>query len=99
MSAKGWSRRFDDPVPLPDGRKLRTLRDAADYIAALPRREAEAAHWQLAIDNLISAADHDGIVILARIAMLRALNHDRPVTYRTRQKDPVWKQRWRERNR
>jgi hypothetical protein len=25
---KGWSRRFDEPVELPDGRKLRTLADA-----------------------------------------------------------------------
>jgi hypothetical protein len=28
---RGWQRKFEDPVPLPDGRKLVTLRDAATY--------------------------------------------------------------------
>jgi hypothetical protein len=27
-----WSRPFEDPIILPDGRKLSTLRDADDYI-------------------------------------------------------------------
>lgn len=72
----GWKTEFDDPIPLPDGRELRTLRDAADYIAALPAVEAETDRWQLAIENLINAADHNGIVMVARIAMLRALDHD-----------------------
>jgi hypothetical protein len=27
-SARGWDRTFDDPIPLPDGRELLTLRDA-----------------------------------------------------------------------
>jgi hypothetical protein len=26
MAAKGWSRPFDDPIPLPDGRQLVTLK-------------------------------------------------------------------------
>jgi hypothetical protein len=33
-----WSRRFDDPIPLPDGRELVTLRDAAEYITGLPKK-------------------------------------------------------------
>jgi hypothetical protein len=32
MPNKGWQRKFDDPIPLPGGRKLVTLRDAGDYI-------------------------------------------------------------------
>jgi hypothetical protein len=36
MTDKGWQRAFDDPIPLPDGRKLITLRDAGDYITSLP---------------------------------------------------------------
>ena len=31
--------RFYDPIILPDGRKLLTLRDAAEYITALPKAE------------------------------------------------------------
>jgi hypothetical protein len=37
MSDKGWSRTFDDPIPVPDGSELRTLRDAGHYVAALPK--------------------------------------------------------------
>ena len=40
MTAKGWHRRFDDPIPLPDGRTLTALRDAATYITKPPKREA-----------------------------------------------------------
>ena len=44
MSARspGWSREFDEPIPLPDGRTLVTLRDAASYITALPKTELAA---------------------------------------------------------
>jgi hypothetical protein len=34
-----WRVRFYDPIILPDGRKLLTLRDAAEYITALPKAE------------------------------------------------------------
>jgi hypothetical protein len=27
-----WSRRFDDPIKTPDGKTLRTLKDAAEYV-------------------------------------------------------------------
>jgi hypothetical protein len=42
MPNKGWHRTFDDPIPLPDGGKLLTLRDAANYITKLPKREHDA---------------------------------------------------------
>ena len=32
-----WSARFDDPIIMPNGRTLLTLRDAATYITALPQ--------------------------------------------------------------
>ena len=35
-----WKRRFDDPIVLPDGRKLVTLLDAATYATKLPKKEA-----------------------------------------------------------
>jgi hypothetical protein len=34
-----WARLFDDPILLPGGRELLTLRDAADYIMKLPKAE------------------------------------------------------------
>ena len=36
MAAKGWQRPFDDPIPLPRGRQLVTLKDAAGNIMKLP---------------------------------------------------------------
>jgi hypothetical protein len=53
MNAKGWSRRFFDPIILPDGRKLLTLRDAATYIIGLPKAEHEAEEWQNAMETLL----------------------------------------------
>ena len=74
----GWSRHFFDPTPTGDGTELRTLRDASVYILALPPAEAEREHWQIAMEFLISAAENGGIVMIARIAMLRALNAGKP---------------------
>ena len=39
MADKGWQRKFEDPILLPDGRTVLTLRDAADYITSLPKKE------------------------------------------------------------
>lgn len=36
------TRAFDDPILLPDGRTLVTLKDAADFIIGLPKREHDA---------------------------------------------------------
>jgi hypothetical protein len=36
----GWSREFDQPIALPGGNKLVTLRDAANYITGLPDDES-----------------------------------------------------------
>jgi hypothetical protein len=73
-----WSRAFEDPVPLPDGRLLRTLRQAADHIQGLPADEQQLAHWHVAIEVLIAAAEDRGPLMHARIGMLRAINHGRP---------------------
>ena len=33
----GWGREFDDPIELPDGGELVTLKDGGNYIMKLPR--------------------------------------------------------------
>jgi hypothetical protein len=53
VSERGWQREFEDPIPLPGGRKLLTLRDAADYITSLPKKESDLPEWQTAIEVLI----------------------------------------------
>lgn len=70
-----WSAPFDDPIKLPGGRRLATLQQAADYVMALPEDMQSGAHWQIAVENLIHAAETGGgWLVFARIAMLRALN-------------------------
>jgi hypothetical protein len=54
---KGWSRPFEDPVTLPDGRKLVTLKTAVGYIMARPKGEQKLPEWQTAIGCLIGAAE------------------------------------------
>jgi hypothetical protein len=73
MANKGWQRRFEDPIPLSDGRKLVTLRDAADYITSLPEKETDLPDWQVAIEALMLVS-RGGSTILARIAVMKALN-------------------------
>lgn len=58
--AGGWQRRFDDPIPLPDGRELKTLRDAGHYITALPEATQRKPEWELATGLLLSAAENGG---------------------------------------
>jgi hypothetical protein len=55
-----WARPFDDPVLLPGGRELVTLRDAADYIMKLPKAEQNLEAWQTAVEALIMAAEDRG---------------------------------------
>jgi hypothetical protein len=69
-----WARPFDDPVLLPGGRKLVTLRDAADYIMKLSKDGQNLEAWQTAVEALIMAAENRGPLMHARIGMLRALN-------------------------
>ena len=68
-----WSRHFDEPIPLPNGRELVTLKDAGTYITKLPKAEHEAPEWQAAAQALILVATKGGPTMLARIGM-RALS-------------------------
>ena len=70
-----WSTQFDEPICLRGGRKLVTLQHAADYIMALSEDRQREACWQIAVENLINAAETGGgWLMFARIGMMRALN-------------------------
>lgn len=75
MTEKGWHRAFDDPTPLPGGGGggLRTLRDAGNYIAKLPKREHDAQTWCAATEALLLVVEHGGDTMLPRIGIMRAL--------------------------
>ncbi len=85
-----WSRRFDDPILLPDGRKLITLKDAGAYITKLPKSEHDAPEWQAATEALILVAENGGPTMLARIGVMQALNQHVPRTFNSDRKDTHW---------
>jgi hypothetical protein len=51
----GWGRKLKEPIALPDGQRLVVLRDAADYITSLPKKESALPEWQAAIEVQPSA--------------------------------------------
>jgi hypothetical protein len=73
LTDSGWNRQFDDPIPLPDGRQLVTLKDAGTYIMSLPKAEQTARQWQVAASVLLMAAEGRGPMMHAHIGVLKAL--------------------------
>ena len=88
-----WSTSFEDPIPLPDGRWLLTLRDAASYITKLPEAEHSAREWQAAMEALILVAESGGPTMLARIGVMRALNRHVERVFNPNRKDHHWSKR------
>jgi hypothetical protein len=69
-----WSRRFDSPIKTPGGKTLRTLKDAAEYVLALPKETQAEPAWQRAARELKNAAELDPAWRwFARSAMMHAL--------------------------
>jgi hypothetical protein len=90
---KGWRRRFDDPIDLPNGRQLMTLMDAGDYITELPNAEHSLAEWQAAMEALMLVATTGGPMMFARIGVMRALNRQVERGFNPDRKDPHWGRR------
>jgi len=88
-----WKRRFDDPIVLPDGRKLVTLLDAATYATKLPKKEANTAEWQAAMEALILVAELGGPTMFARIGLMRALNRHVERVFDPSRNDRHWGRR------
>jgi hypothetical protein len=86
MSDKGWHRTFDDPIPLPGGGELRTLRDAGNYIAKLSKREHDTFAWRAAIEALMLVAEHGDDTMLPRIAMVRLAERGEASQHQRRRK-------------
>jgi hypothetical protein len=90
---RGWNRPFEDPIPLPPGRQLITLQDAASYIMKLPKAEQNLEQWQTATEALIMAAEGRGPLMHARVGMLRALNRNVERVFDSSRKDTHWGKR------
>ena len=64
-----WSREFDEPILLSEGRTLATLRNAGEHIAARPQKEHDAREWQAAMQALIlgrAQAQEGSMTVLKR---------------------------------
>jgi hypothetical protein len=72
-----WSRAFHVPIPLPDGRMLRTLRYAGEYIQE-SESDTRTAGWRAAAEMLIAAVEGSGPLMFAEIAVRKAVNAGKP---------------------
>jgi hypothetical protein len=88
-----WDQRFSEPIIVPKGKPLATLRDAGDYISRLPKAEHEAREWQTAVQCLMQAADKRGPIEFARMGMLQALNRHVERVFDTSRKEHHWGRR------
>ena len=87
-----WSTSFEDPIDLPDGRKLLTLKDAADYITKLPKAESDLPEWQTAIEVLLLCS-RNGPTMMARIGVMNALNRHVERVFNPDRKETHWGKR------
>ena len=68
-----WDAELFEPIELPRGRTLVTIRDAALYITGLPKAERGADHWGPAAVLLKLIGENGGCTLLARIAVMHGL--------------------------
>ena len=92
-SRRGWKRPFDEPIPLPRGRQLVTLKDAANYIQKLPKAEQDLEEWQAAVEALLLVVELNGPTMMARIDFMRALNRNVVRVFNPDRKDKHWGRR------
>jgi len=93
VEAVPWDRPFAEPIELPKGKGLVTLRDAALYITKLPKAEHDAKERQAAMQALLLVAEHDGPTMFARIGVMRALNRHVERVFDSSRKDHHWGRR------
>jgi hypothetical protein len=69
-----WDLEFYEPIQLPGKRKpLVTLRDAAEYMTSLPRKERGAEHWRPAATLLAIIGERGGCMMFARMTVMHGL--------------------------
>jgi hypothetical protein len=89
-----WDSRFAEPIDLPGGVKLASLRDAiAHLVNTVPSSERGTPVVLTAAELITSAAEHGGPIEFARIATLRAINRRAVREFTPDRKDHHWGKR------
>jgi hypothetical protein len=89
-----WSRRFEESIELPDGRKLKTLAEAMAWLAKeVPRSEHKMEKVQTAAHCVTQAAEHGKPMIFAQIGMLQAIYRHHKREFNPDRKDRQWGKR------
>jgi len=71
-----WKREFHKPLKVKDGRTLRTLIDAAEFMLTLPHYRNHRVEWQRAAEVVMAAAKTGRGIFDAYSAVRFALIHD-----------------------
>src|SRR5258705_1087145 len=80
-----WSRRFDEPIELPGGRKLKTLAEAMAWLAKeIPKSEHKMEKVQNAAHLVTRAVEHGGPMIFAQMGMLQAIHRHHKRDFKSR---------------
>ena len=73
--AANWNRRFDEPIKLPGGGKLFTLKQAIAWLAReIPQSEHRMKEVQAAAHCVTEAVENNGPMMFARMGMMQAIN-------------------------
>ena len=82
-----WSRAFHLPIHLPDGRVLRTLRDAGEYIQELPTATNKRPEWQIAAEMLLEAAAAASVAGETMVQLAEVYGVSEPTIWRSLQSE------------
>jgi hypothetical protein len=94
QSRSGWQRKFEEPIELPDGRKLKTLAEAMAWLAKeVPKSEHKTDKVQAAAQFVTRAAEHGGPLIFTQMGMLQAVHRHRERVFNPDRKDHHWGKR------
>jgi hypothetical protein len=85
-----WSRAFEDPIPLPRGRQLVALKDAAAYIMKLSKAEQHLEEWQAATEALFDGGRRSRAADACAHRVLRALNRNVERVFDASRKETHW---------
>jgi hypothetical protein len=91
VALMSWDLKFREPILVPEGKPLVTLRDAGEYVRALSAETHAQPAWQTAMHVLIQTADHSGPIEFARLGMVQALHPKGTPVYRHVDKDTKWR--------